>query len=160
MLVADKSCKTIPLTEIIRIFRSAMLAVIPHVEKVGVRWKKWETYDDWDRIEEALFESMVSKSIEFIFGEGQTFGLPLINNTNFDPKAESLLFDEELGQEFRFLALTHDKEPFNTARFMASDPTQANRDIIEKPLELCNFLVLARARNGDDAQITNLGCIG
>ena len=148
-------CVTMALGEILSIFRAALLSVIPHAEKVGVRWKEWEAYDGWDRIEEALFQSMVSECVEFIFGEGQVFPLPLINNVLSNPHSESLLFDEALGQRFRFLGLQHGIEPFDTASFITDEEV-----VIEKALAECRFAVLGNFRDGRESQVTCLGCVG
>ena len=136
-------------------FRSALLSLIPHAEKVGIHWKAWEAYDGWDRIEEALFESMVSECAEFAFGEGQVFGLATINNINFHPDTESLLFDLALGPEFRFLGLVSGVTPFDTASFVTSEGER-----VEKKLSLCRFAVRGRYRDGRESQVTQHGCVG
>lgn len=46
-------------TEIILNFRSALLAVLPMVERVGIPWRSGDAYDEWDAVAAALFEALV-----------------------------------------------------------------------------------------------------
>jgi hypothetical protein len=49
--------------ELLSIFRQALLAVIPCIEKAHIRWKQGESYDEWDNITEALFSNIVCSSL-------------------------------------------------------------------------------------------------
>jgi len=51
------------ITEIVTVFRGALLAIIPWVEKAKIKWKDGESYDDWDNIAQVLFENIVCSSI-------------------------------------------------------------------------------------------------
>ena len=50
------------ISELMSIFRAALVVLVPVMERAHIRcWG--ETYDDWDRIAEALYESIVNDSI-------------------------------------------------------------------------------------------------
>ena len=39
--------------------RTALLAMVPVVERVGIAWKRPEAYDEWDAIASTLFQQLV-----------------------------------------------------------------------------------------------------
>lgn len=57
------NCWKTSVTELLAIFRGALLAVIPWVEKAKIKWKDGEAYDDWDNIVESLYENIVCSSL-------------------------------------------------------------------------------------------------
>lgn len=50
-------------TELFAIFRGALLAIIPWLEKAKIKWKESEAYDDWDNISESLYKNIVCSSL-------------------------------------------------------------------------------------------------
>lgn len=50
-------------TELLAIFKGALLAIIPWLEKAKIKWKEGEAYDDWDNISESLYENIVCSSL-------------------------------------------------------------------------------------------------
>lgn len=50
-------------TELLVIFRGALLAIIPWLEKAKIKWKEDEAYDDWDNIAESLYANIVCSSL-------------------------------------------------------------------------------------------------
>lgn len=50
-------------SELLEIFRGAIIAIIPWVEKAKISWKEGESYDDWDNIVSSLFENIVYASL-------------------------------------------------------------------------------------------------
>lgn len=61
-------------THLVESFRRALVTLAPCVEAVGVTWQQGEAYDDWDVIEETLFEVLVVASIR---GDLEVFGSSL-----------------------------------------------------------------------------------
>lgn len=53
----------ITVTQLITIFRGALLAIIPWIEKAKIKWKEGEAYDDWDNIAESLYKNIVCSSL-------------------------------------------------------------------------------------------------
>lgn len=46
-------------------FAEACRAVVPALDRAGVPWRDGEQYDNWDRVAEALFESLVTEPCVF-----------------------------------------------------------------------------------------------
>jgi hypothetical protein len=65
-------------TTILINFRSALLAVIPMVERLGIAWKRPEAYDEWDAIASVLFEKLVIEALRWSLppDEREKFQLP------------------------------------------------------------------------------------
>ncbi|MBB5295862.1 hypothetical protein E5F05_10330 [Deinococcus metallilatus] len=51
------------MTELMEVFREALIALIPALERARIAWRSPEAYDDWDAIAETLFEQIVVNSI-------------------------------------------------------------------------------------------------
>lgn len=49
--------------ELLLIFRGALMAVIPWLEKAKIKWKEGEAYDDWDNIAASLYQNIVCSSL-------------------------------------------------------------------------------------------------
>ena len=56
---------TVTVTELILNFAEACRSLVPALDRAGVRWGDGEQYDNWDRIAEALFESLVTEPCAF-----------------------------------------------------------------------------------------------
>lgn len=54
---------TTSVNELIFIFRGALIAIIPWLEKAKIKWKEGEAYDDWDNIAESLYRNVVCSSL-------------------------------------------------------------------------------------------------
>jgi hypothetical protein len=55
---------TTTLDELMAIFRDGLIALVPIAERARIAWHDAEAYDDWDRIAEAVFQSVVVDAIE------------------------------------------------------------------------------------------------
>ncbi len=49
--------------ELIAIFRGALNAIIPWLEKAKIKWNEEDSYDDWDNIANTLYENIVCSSL-------------------------------------------------------------------------------------------------
>ncbi|MDX2282733.1 MAG: hypothetical protein NW241_01165 [Bacteroidia bacterium] len=61
-LIMSNNWKT-SVTELLAIFRGALLSIIPWLEKAKIKWKEGEAYDDWDNITESLYANIVCSSM-------------------------------------------------------------------------------------------------
>lgn len=55
--------KSVSVSELLEVFRNASVALVPWVERVGIRWRDGESYDDWDDITETLYNNIVCATI-------------------------------------------------------------------------------------------------
>lgn len=53
----------VTINELMDIFHSSILSLLPWMKKAHIKWKEEEAYDDWDRIVSSLFENIVIRSI-------------------------------------------------------------------------------------------------
>lgn len=50
--------------DLLMIFRDALIALVPSMNRAMIPWREGESYDDWDLITEALYRSIVVGSCE------------------------------------------------------------------------------------------------
>lgn len=51
------------------VFRDALRALVPHVERVRIEWRDGAAYDDWDEIAQTLYEKIVVASLRWSMPE-------------------------------------------------------------------------------------------
>ena len=56
---------TVTVTDLMLNFADACRALVPTMDRAGVPWRDGEQYDNWDRVAEALFESLVAEPCAF-----------------------------------------------------------------------------------------------
>jgi len=56
---------TVTVTDLMLNFAAACRALVPSLDRAGVPWHAEEQYDNWDRVAEALFESLVTEPCAF-----------------------------------------------------------------------------------------------
>lgn len=64
------------ITELLTAFRRALVALTPTADAVGVRWKDEDAYDQWDLVENVLFDVYVAAAVRgdvARFGSSQPF---------------------------------------------------------------------------------------
>ena len=64
------------ITELMSIFRDSLVALVPTLDRARISWRKPDAYDDWDEIVEALYRSIVIRSIECSFPDEPTIPFP------------------------------------------------------------------------------------
>src|SRR3954466_740972 len=57
--------------QLLLVFRDALRALVPHVEKVRIEWRDGSAYDDWDAIAQTLYERMVVSSLLWAMPENE-----------------------------------------------------------------------------------------
>ena len=56
---------TITVTDLVRNFAAACRALVPSLDRAAIPWRDSEQYDNWDRIAEPLFVSLVTEPCAF-----------------------------------------------------------------------------------------------
>jgi hypothetical protein len=64
------------LTELLGVYRSAVLTLIPVVTRIHMPWKDGESYDDWDVIAESLWKGIVVGAISDALHAERALDLP------------------------------------------------------------------------------------
>jgi hypothetical protein len=62
-------------TALIGNFRAGLIGLLPSVERVGIPWKRPDSYDDWDDMVTAIYNGLVVEPIRW--------GLPAIDSEAF-----------------------------------------------------------------------------
>lgn len=52
-------------TELMLIFRSALVSLVPSMEQARIAWREPEAYDDWDDIAATLYHNIVVRSLQW-----------------------------------------------------------------------------------------------
>jgi hypothetical protein len=53
----------ISVNDLIKVFRDALISLIPFLEKVKIEWRQGQSYDDWDNISMTLYQNIVCSSL-------------------------------------------------------------------------------------------------
>ena len=146
------------ITKLIEAYRTAVLMLLPLMDKVGIGWREWERYDEWDRIKDALFASIVCDAMS------HEYCPPPVIGHIYKPEEHSLLFELTLGEEFYFSHLSHGESPFDTAHFDPVGCTSKSENSgaqVERPISGCSFAVLRKPyRPGEPSGVTTTANIG
>jgi hypothetical protein len=140
----------VAISELIDIFRSGLLALIPVAERSRIIWNG-RTHDPWERIEQSLFESFVAEIAEnrlpvpprplpkYDFSYQTYADLSFISEQTHRLRGESLVLQK----------LITVNGPFDTVRFCVVDTafTFASRTI-DVPLTEATFELAARFSHG------------
>jgi len=102
------------ISELLLIFRGTLIAIIPWVEKAKIEWSDENSYDEWDNIIEALYQSIVCSSLE---GEVKTnysiakYGFEYKHYSDLD----YILVKSEIhsNKQLAFVSFTSSSEPFD-----------------------------------------------
>ena len=112
-------------TELLAIFRGALLAIIPWLEKAKIKWKEGEAYDDWDNIAESLYKNIVCSSLT---GEVASEYEIAKYNFNYDDYV-SINFIEVKSKDnsekkFAFVAFQSNSSPMDSVKVAELDKTE------------------------------------
>src|SRR5512143_2384891 len=56
---------TTSVSDLLGLFRDALVALVPIAERARIRWRDGEAYDDWDAIASAIFDNLVVRSLNY-----------------------------------------------------------------------------------------------
>lgn len=130
------------ISELVRIFRSGLLALLPVIDAAGIRWTEPGVYDPWEDIERTLYSSIIASCVENAVPNGLR-PLAIYGLSYGDYQAHSFLSERVLrleGGANALVALQSGNEPFDTALLRDLDasliPTGRT---ITKPIGACTF---------------------
>jgi hypothetical protein len=132
---------------LIRNFRSALVAVIPAAEAVGIPWRREDAYDEWDGIATQLYESLVESRLCWALTESdrEQFHLPPYDLllTKYETTAVIEVTVPSVTSRRVFHALGSSKEPFDICecRLVRPDGTVASEIVESYPLTDVRFRV-------------------
>ena len=120
--------------ELVAVFQRSLISILPVMNEARIPWREGESYDDWDRIVSALYESILVDSIRWGLKHEAPSDVVM-------PKYETLygtyldlsylrVMDRRSndGELLAFYALASQHEPFDAVRCRTLD---ANRAVLE-----------------------------
>jgi hypothetical protein len=139
---------TFDVTELVSLFRDALLALLPIMDRSRIEWRDGKTYDPWENIERTLYQSIIGSCVESIVPTSKTnrlasYGLQYPNYRGMaflvaSDDRNAVLFDLVAGQE-----------PFSEAAFVKLDRNlEPVSDRILRPLATTKFLLALPSANG------------
>lgn len=117
------SARTIPplivsVTDLVRNFASACHALTPMLDKAGVPWRDEAKWDNWDRVSEPLFRSLVTEPCAFEAVGEANLGRLYIAGYDFEanPENNAYIAVEDEGRLLPMTGLLSVHEPFDYVR--------------------------------------------
>jgi hypothetical protein len=107
--------------ELVRLFGDAIRALIPIAERARMQWKAPDSYDDWDHICEAIYRSIVIRSIEFAEGMGVSLPVPDYDHRINSYEKNSFIGDLNSKDEMAFVCFETEASPFDVCLFALLD---------------------------------------
>ena len=109
-------------TDLVRNFAGACRALVPNLDQARIPWTDGKQYDNWDRIAEALFESLVLEPCRFQAKISFPETPLMLTRYGFLQRSESafLGFAAGVEAEGRFIRLLSVKEPFDYCEGMVN----------------------------------------
>lgn len=139
-------------SELVGVFRDALAVVAPVLERARISHLDSEAYDDWDRVAEALFASIVARSVEFS-REAQDVRLDpyALRLPSYAGRPCVIVRDRSRdGERFIFYSIGSTSSAFDTVRVLREGELSGNLEAI--PFERASFSVSIPGRN----EITSL----
>lgn len=146
------SRKILSIDNLLAIFQKALVANIPFAEEVEIPWSE-NTYDNWERIEEALFISIVAEPIDYAF-EGQGyFPIGPYGAALSDFSRKSFIVYGDGSGSLMFIGLETVERPFDTAVFKEYDPISFSPTGEDKQIPMDNLHVSAMVRSPSETKL-------
>ena len=117
------TCQT-TVKELLLLFRDALRALVPHMERARIAWRDGAAYDDWDAIAQVLYDKIVVASVRWSLPDGEFERCEFPDyNTSYPSYAGKTLILVSGGDEERlvFHSFTTEKEPFDRVRACRAD---------------------------------------
>jgi hypothetical protein len=132
---------------LLRNFRSALVAVVPAAEAVGIPWRREDAYDEWDGIATRLYKTLVELPLCWALPESdqERFHLPPYDLllTRYETTAVVEVTVPSATSQRVFHAFGSSKEPFDVCecRLIRPDGTPASELVESYPLAEVHFRV-------------------
>jgi hypothetical protein len=146
-------------SELLEIFRGALIAVIPWLEKAKIKWKNSEAYDDWDNIAKTLYENIVCSSLtgevaseysiakyDFNYDDYSSIDFILVKNKN------------QVHIKYAFVSFQSITNPLDSLRVAKLDKSNRVIEYINLKLEEVGF-VLVKNNKGKEELIDEIEII-
>jgi hypothetical protein len=127
----------------------ACRALVPTLDAARVPWREGKQYDNWERLEEALFKSLVSEPCEYEAleaGEVARFSRYGFDAEDDHANAKLVVLTNDENHSWRYVRLATQKWPFDALRCVR------NGEIRVFPLGEANFRFLVTTTTGETSR--------
>jgi hypothetical protein len=107
--------------ELVRLFGDGLRALVPIAERARMQWKEPNSYDDWDHVCEALFRSIVIRSIDFSDGIGTSLPVLDYDRRISSYARNSFIGDSNAKDTTALICFETEKSPFDACLFAVLD---------------------------------------
>jgi len=153
-------------TDILLNFRSALAALVPLVERVGIPWKRPDAYDEWDAMAAELFNNLVVQVFRWSLQEDtqETLRLPsydLMLESYSELSTIEVIHPALKPGRWIFNAFETEASPFDIVevRLLSKDGLPITKELETCPVENVQF-VLRLLRNGHSVILEKGNCSG
>jgi len=140
--------ETFDVTELVGLFRAALLAILTVMDKSRIKWREGQSYDPWEDIEQTLYESIIGSCVD-----NATSINPIVRLASYRLEqptyADKSFLVPSDNKSAALLRLTTRSEPFDEAFFLelGSDLT-LSKSRIRRPLAGIQFLLAVPKEGG------------
>ena len=143
-------------TELVSIFRRALVALIPVAEAARIPWRDADAYDDWDEIARVLFNQIVLRSLEWAgVGKEDGFTFPEYGMYLEDYSSHHVIGvrTQQTHERLAVVARTTDHDAFDTVACRRHDAqgSLAVGEPLSVALADATFYVERRGKDGLNA---------
>jgi hypothetical protein len=132
--------------ELVRSFRDAICALIPVAERVQMHWREPDVYDDWDRICDAIYRSIVIDSIEHARGIAAFAPVSAYDHRISSYEKNSFIGNFYSKGKLAFVCFETDVLPFDRSLFAVLDGNFTVAGYSRIPSEEVKFIFCSKDR--------------
>lgn len=137
---------TVSVTDLVLNFAEACRALVPSLDRAGVPWRDGGQYDNWDRIAEPLFESLVTEPCAFAAVGEAGLGQFRVARYGFAPAAdENAWIAVDGAHPARMVGLSSIAGPFDHVRCAEAGGLV--------PLDAARFIFVYEASDGSQQRL-------
>jgi hypothetical protein len=133
--------------ELAQIFRDALIALVPIADRTHMRWREPSNYDDWDSIAAAIYESIVSRSLEESSEWNKFDPIPKYDRRTDRYSNSSFLTTKDEPGACAFVCFETKSSPFDTCLFGRLDKSNVVISFERRSTDLVNFVLAGRCGN-------------
>jgi hypothetical protein len=120
----------ITISALVSNFAGACRSLVPALDIARVPWREGQQYDNWDRLEEVLFESLVSEPCvheALAAGETVRFGRYGFDARDEESNAQLVVHIDGESDGWRYVQLATVQQPFDAVRCVSNEKTRVFR---------------------------------
>lgn len=147
------------ISELLAIYRGALIAIIPWLEKAKINWKEGESYDDWDKIAGTLYENIVYSSITGEISQNESIASYDFHYNDYSAiDSIQVISNEYSNSKFAFVSFQSIAFPMDTIEVAALNSSYKVIEYLTMKVEGSEF-VLVKNSNGKKEIIDKINII-